>query len=410
MKVLFVVKSKAIETLGVMYLSAVVKNCGHDAKIVDINGIYDVIPVIHPDIIAYSVMTGDGPQFRRLNSNLKRVMDFTSIFGGPDPTFFPEPYEQDDDINMVCKGEGENFMADVLGSTNRYPNIDSISWPDRADFAHMKIRDFITTRGCGYGKCGYCFTKRWEDMFPDIPKIRTRSAKDVVAEVAAVNPQFAYFQDSTFAISIKWLREFKDKYNKTPFHCHLRPTQLVEERVLLLHESNCISLRIALESASKRLRKIMNRPPMENEEVMAGIRLLKKWDIRVMIQNIIGIPYGTIEEDLETLEFNIGANPSYAWVSIFTPYPGTEMGDMCKKEGIYRGNYSDISDSFFDKSVLEFSAVYKEQLICLQRIWALCCETGYMPKSSELTIEQIPGIVHRAMRKLGDHRLYGGVI
>ncbi len=410
MKILFVCKSKQIEVLGLMYLAAVVKNCGHEAKIVSIYEAKVIAPTYRPDIIAYSIMTGDQKAFRGLNWTLKRVMDFTSIFGGSDVTFFPEPYEADPDINMVCKGEGENFMAEVLGSTNRYPSIDSIPWPDRSGFPNMKIRDFITTRGCGYGKCGYCFTKRWEDMFPDIPKIRTRSAKDVVAEVAAINPQFAYFQDSTFAISIKWLREFKDKYNKTPFHCHLRPTQLIEERVRLLHESNCISLRIALESASKRLRKIMNRPVMENEDVMAGIRLLKKWDIRVMIQNIIGIPYGTIEEDLETLEFNIRANPSYAWVSIFTPYPGTEMGDMCIKEEIYKGDYSDISDSFFDKSVLEFSDVYKEQLICLQRIWALCCETGYMPKSSELTIEQIPGIVHRAMRKLGDYRLYAGVI
>jgi hypothetical protein len=36
MKILLVVKSKAIECLGPMYLSAIVKQCGHDAKICDI--------------------------------------------------------------------------------------------------------------------------------------------------------------------------------------------------------------------------------------------------------------------------------------------------------------------------------------------------------------------------------------
>lgn len=129
-----------------------------------------------------------------------------------------------------------------------------------------------------------------------------------------------------------------------------------------------------------------------------------------MVQNIIGMPTATIEEDLATLELNIRLRADYAWCSIFTPYPGTELGDMCVKEKYYSGDYSEIGDSFFEKSVLNFREEHKEMLVCLQRIFALAVETQCMPSIKELQKDRLFQYVHRAMRKLGDERLYGGVV
>lgn len=47
MKILLAVKSKSIECLGVMYLSAVIKQAGHEAKIVDINEAPLIAPSVH---------------------------------------------------------------------------------------------------------------------------------------------------------------------------------------------------------------------------------------------------------------------------------------------------------------------------------------------------------------------------
>ena len=145
-------------------------------------------------------------------------------------------------------------------------------------------------------------------------------------------------------------------------------------------------------------------------DVVSAARLLRKWDIKLMIQNMLVLPTSTIEDDLETLECNIRCRPSYAWCSIFTPYPGTELGDYCKKNGFYKGDYSNITDCFFDRSVLEFSEEYKEQTYCLQKIFALCVEIQVMPEIKDLTLENLPHFVHKALRKLGDKRLYNGVI
>jgi anaerobic magnesium-protoporphyrin IX monomethyl ester cyclase len=412
MKVLLVVKSKIMETLGPMYLSSVIKQCGHDCKIVDIAKAIDAAVLYKPNFIGYSVHTGDQDKFKALNNALKNKINFTSIFGGYHASFFPEDFSNDDNINIVIQGEAEQAMADLLQSGLKYPNIDSIPHPDRTDFPGMKIRDFITSRGCPYN-CSYCYNESWAKLFPKAERVRTRSVGDVIKEIKDVSPKFVYFQDSCFGVNMQWLEKFSIQYRHSvnvPFHCHLRPNQVTTERVALLHDANCISTRIALESASPKLRKLMGRDKIDLAMVEKSAKLLKKWNIELMIQNILGLPTATIEDDLETLEANIRFRPSYAWCSIFSPYPGTKLGDWCKKEGWYKGDYSDVGDNFFDMSVLEFHPDYLEQVAVLQKVFALCVETRYMPKVEELTRKRMPELVHKAMRHLGDKRLYGGVI
>lgn len=406
MKVLLVVKSKAMENLGVMYLSAVIKQCGHECVTVEIDSAIHIANMWKPDIVGFSIMTGSQGEFESLGRGIKNVINTTIIAGGPHPTFFPKDCLWTD---MIIPGEAEQEIADLLQSGIKYPNIDDLPWPDRTDFPNMPIRDFISIRGCP-NNCSYCYNDRWAKMHPQFDKVRIRSAKDVCREIESVDPEFAYFQDSCFALKLDWLREFNDHYCKIPYHCHLRPAQVDSDRVNLLWRSNCFSMRMALESASKRLRTLMNRPKLDTDNVLKASGLLKDAGIKFMIQNILAIPTSTIDDDLETLEFNIRCQPDYAWSSIFAPYPGTVLGDLCVEKGWYNGSYSDITDSFFDRSVLNFDEWYVEQTYVLQKVFALCVESGYVPDVKELSIGNMPMVIHKAMRKIGDGRLYGGVI
>jgi radical SAM superfamily enzyme YgiQ (UPF0313 family) len=409
MRILFVVKSKAIENLGVMYLSAVVKQAGHEARIVSIDQ-PDEIVKWKPEIVGYSIMTGDMEKFRQLNDELKSRFNFTSIVGGPDPTFFPQGYEWAD---AIVDGEGEQVMADLLQSGNQYPNIDIFPWPDRTDFPGRKIRDFIASRGCA-NSCSYCYNSAWNKMFPELAKVRTREVRDVIDELASIqDAEFFYAQDSCFGISMKWMRAFSELYRKKinlPYHVHLRPNMVNEERAILLHDSGCVSVKIALETASSRLRKLINRGNQKNEDAYVAARLLKKWNIALIMQNILGLPSATIEDDLETLEVNVKCKPSYAWVSIFQPYPATELAKYCEKEKIYTGDYSEIGDNFFDKSVLNISDKQKEQVAVLQRVFAFCVEMQVMPKVEDLSWERLPKFVHNTMRRVGDRRMFPDII
>lgn len=402
-----------MENLGVMYLAAVAKQAGHKARIVALGDALSYAGKWRPDMVGYSVMTGDEQKMLAVAYYVNQALDVPTVFGGPHPTFFPEDFNG----HAIVKGEAEQWMADTLDFQADYSDINSIPWPDRASFPGMKVRDFIASRGCP-ARCAYCFNDRWNKMFPHLAKVRVRSVKDVIGEIRVVAPEYVYFQDSCFGLSPEWLEVFSKQYRKEinlPFQCHMRPNMINRERVNLL--ANCVnkkphrvSVRIALETASSRLRALMNRGKMDQGEVRRAVQLLKEKKMYVMLQNMIGLPEGDIEDDMETLAFNIRCKPTYSWVSIYQPYPGTVMGERCKAEGYYSGDFSEIGDSFFDKSVLNFSDEYKEQLVCLQRIFSLCVETGYMPEIHELTIDQLPGIIHRAMRKLGDDRLYLGVL
>lgn len=432
MKCLLVVKSKMMENLGVMYLSSVIKQTNHDCKIVSLNEGLGFFNEWVPDIVGFSIMTGDKERFRdlalqmKLNSAVgKKQIRF--IVGGCDPTFFPEGYDWADEI---CKGEGENWMANLLtdkvGNIFRYGDIDSIPWPDRTSFPNMKVRDFITSRGCPY-KCSYCYNHRWAELFPD-QKLRVRSVDDVVAEIKHVNPKYTYFQDSCFGVSMDWMREFAEKYkhinlesrqnydSKTgtylpiPYQCNFRPEMINPERGELLRKSGCVAVRMALESATNRLRSLIGRNTVTLRKVREAVDILKENRVQVMLQNIIGLPTATMEDDLFTLETNIQYRPTYSWVSIFQPYPGTDLGDWCKKEGHYKGDYSDITDSFFDTSFLEISPEYKEQLEVLQKVWAMCVDYEYLPKPEELTYKALPKLIHTITRRNGDRKLYLGLL
>lgn len=412
MKILLVVKSKILETLGPMYLSAIAKQAGHECMIVDIKEAFNAATMCKPDIIGYSVHTGDHKRFMKLNSDLKQMIPFTSIMGAYHATFFPSDFENDPNINMVIKGEAENVWAELLQSPAKYPDLDAIPHPDRTDFPDRPIRDFICSRGCP-GACRYCYNPTFTKMYPELARIRMRSPEDVVREVESVAPKFAYFQDSTFGVSMRWLRKFSRLYREkqlAPFHVHLRPNQATEERVNLLADAGCVSMKMALETASDRLRKLINRGNTDTDDVYEAARLLKKRGIAFILQNIVGLPTASIEEDLQTLEVNVRCRPAYAWVSIFQPYPATGLAEICEREGYYTGDYSEIGDNFFDKSVLNFTDEHKEQIEVLQRIFAFCVEMQVMPTVEDLSWKRLPKFIHTTMRKVGDKRMFPGIM
>jgi hypothetical protein len=78
--------------------------------------------------------------------------------------------------------------------------------------------------------------------------------------------------------------------------------------------------------------------------------------------------------------------------------------------GWYKGDYSDITDSFFDTSFLEIDPEHKEHLEILQKVFALCVDYGYMPKVEELTYKALPKLIHTITRRNGDKKLYLGLL
>jgi len=412
MKALFINKPFFIEPLGMMYLSSSAKKSGHDVDLVlTTEDLEKKVSEYRPDVIGYSIMTGDQDFYMNINNELKKKFNFTSIFGGPHPTFFSDMIEEEG-VDIVCKGEGEDAFRELLdrlesgqpidyisnlfvknngevkkNMVSPFSDIDSLEFPDRDlvfKFPEIKsgpIKHFLASRGCPFS-CSYCFNESYSEIYGGKGKrVRFRDPKLVVDEVEQVinsSPtKFVYFQDDTFTLNKSWLKDFSEEYSKRidmPFHCHVRPNTLDEERVTLLKKAGCYSTHIAAETADDRLRNEVLKRNMSKEQIINSSKLLKDYGIKFMLQNIIGIPTGSLENDIETLELNIKCNPDYAWVSIFQPYPGTELGKFSIEKGFFSGDFNDIGSNFFDSSKLDFPEEYKNQISNLQKLFAIFVE------------------------------------
>lgn len=451
MKFLFISKPIFMEPLGIMYLSSTIKSLGHHTDLVfTSDNLYTKLKKFKPDFVGYSIMTGDQNFYDNINKELKSKLDFFSIAGGPHPTFFPEILENSS-FDAICRGEGEKAIEQFLNNPKSQKisnfwikskdkiiknpvqsldeSLDDIPFPDReivsqfSDINKGNIKHFIASRGCPFN-CSYCFNKSFSDLYNGKGRrVRSRSVENLLEEIKKVidnyPSRFIYFQDDTFTLNENWLKEFSEKYPQEielPFHCHVRPNTLNEEKIKFLKKAGCYSVHVAAESGNDFLRnEILNRK-MSKEQIISASKLLREYNIRFMLQNIIGIPEGDLEKDLETLKLNIECRPDYAWVSIFQPYPGTRLGEFCKEKGYYSGYFSDLCNNFFDSSKLNFSLEYKNQLSNLQKLFAVAVEypdlyySGLLNKFLNLPYESNKKVfseLYRDFRKKGDRKLYG---
>lgn len=400
-----------------MYISSVLKNLRVEVDLIKISE--DPIAKVKeyaPDIIGYSVITGSQDKFLKLNSELKRKFKFVSVMGGPHPTFFPE-IVANPDIDYCLRGEGEiaikEFILFIQGSlakekvhnlsykasgkilhnplTGLIDDLDSIPFPDRSiffkypDIDKCGIKHFIAGRGCPFG-CAYCFNEQYYALYKNLGKrVRFRSVNNLISEIKEVvklSPvKLVYFQDDTFILDKAWLREFSEVYRKQinlPYHCHIRANLFNEEVAGLLKSSNCYSVHIAVEAGNDYLRNSILKRGMKREEVVNSCELLNKYKIKFMLQNIIGLPEGNLSADLETLKLNIKCAPTYAWVSIYQPYPGTPLSEYCIKKGLFDGNFNALNDNFFDASFLNFNASYKKQIENLQKVFFIIVKFPFL--------------------------------
>ena len=118
LRVLFVERELSYEPQGIMSMSAVLKQAGHDVALT-VESMEDPVAYAaeyQPDIVGYSVMTGSQRAFFDLNLQIRQAVNpareaagkkpVFSAFGGPHPTFFPEMITEPG-VDGICIGEGE---------------------------------------------------------------------------------------------------------------------------------------------------------------------------------------------------------------------------------------------------------------------------------------------------------------
>jgi len=129
-----------IQYLGIQYISAVLKSGGHKTKLfVDpqlfkdshcsikvLSRHFDFkreiiheLKIYQPDLIGFSVVTDFYHRACELSAAIKGEMDVPVIFGGIHPSSAPEGVIKNDFVDIVCVGEGEFPMLELVNSIEK---------------------------------------------------------------------------------------------------------------------------------------------------------------------------------------------------------------------------------------------------------------------------------------------------
>lgn len=160
--------------------------------------------------------------------------------------------------------------------------------------------------------------------------------KEIKEALSKYNTSKVLFHDDTFTLNKEWLKEFSEKYPKEvgmPYIANARVETMDEETVKMLKKSGCFEVRMGVEVGNEELRKNVLNRHMTNEQIINAFRLCKKHQLLATSFNMIGVPYETEENIKETIALNKKIKPLRMGVSVFRPYPGTELYELCKKKG-----------------------------------------------------------------------------
>lgn len=388
-RILFIESELRNEKLGIMYLSAALKTAGHATCLcwLEKEPVEEMIASFSPDFLAFSLTTGAHRTLLDTAARLKERYRLPVIVGGPHATFFAEtiPSEAAD---FVVVGQGERAIVDIAAGTAtdrvlRYPlaDLESMAFPDRelfyryAEFRDNPMKNVMACRDCPYS-CSYCYNHTWKGLYQKQPHfLQKRSVSGVLAEIVAIRADYnleqVLFIDDNFLLNAAWVEEFCDRYPREiglPFLCSCSLNLLSEPLVMKLKAAGLSMVNFALESADPAVqREILSRGHVTNDQIVAGIELLRRYGIKSRMQNMIGLPVAApLAEALNTLAFNRANRVDDSWVSIFQPYPNTRLATYCLENGFIE-NESAFADNFFSHSCLTID--HAAEIRRLQKWW-----------------------------------------
>jgi hypothetical protein len=138
---------------------------------------------------------------------------------------------------------------------------------------------------------------------------------------------------------------------------------------------------VAIESGRRDVRREVLDRPMKDADIFEGCRNIRDAGLALRTEQMLGVPTmatrpggSVLDVDLATLRVNVLVRPEISWTAVLAPYGGTELGRLCTELGLYPADRlatnDDVSDSFFDATVLAYAPLYRDQVRVLQRLFS----------------------------------------
>lgn len=100
-------------------------------------------------------------------------------------------------------------------------------------------------------------------------------------------------------------------------------------------------MNIGLESGNERVRREILKRDYTNEEVLRVMELAQKTLRFITLYIMMGLPTETRKEFLDTIELTRKCRPNFLLLSIFCPYPGTDLFKYCVQHQLLPAGFKD---------------------------------------------------------------------
>ena len=346
----------------------------------------DTLRSLQPDIVGITIPMD---QFSASGHSAAKLVkqigpSIKTILGGVYATVNPELAVEDENVDYVVIGEGEDVLSDLVhfftgkgslpnkgicykagdsivntGRAELIKDLDSIPLPayHLVDFeaycnsASRKSVDsppvlpygrIITSRGCPH-KCVFCQVETIAGT-----KFRPRSPEHVIKEISwlkeTYNIQSIIFDDDNLFSNRKRAKAIFqgmiDQNLSMPWKSIATAVfRLDEELIELMKLSGCQYICIAIESGSERVLKNIIQKPVKYEDAKKMVAVAQQQGIFVSANFIIGFPTETWTEIRKSMKFAEDLNADYVKIFNAIPLRHTRLWDLCIKEKAFKKGF-----------------------------------------------------------------------
>ena len=316
------------------------------------------------------------PVYKRIIELTQYVKNIRSdclvIAGGSAAMSVPELLLSNSQVDVVCSGEGELAVIELLkalknneikdvteipgfyfrigdetffsGKRGLIKDLDTESDMPAYDLLPMDIYlanpvvglgkdiDVISSRGCPFN-CTFCY-QPWGRRF------RGHSVDFIIENLKYLKKtyhvDFISFQDDEFMANKKRVYEFCEEVQRQLpgllWSCTGRANIIDEEIVSAMRASGCVSISYGFESGSPRMLKNMNKE-VTIVQMEKAAELNRNYELMLPVSFIIGMPGEDEESCGETVEFCVKNKIPLRSMMFATPYPGTKLFEFAVSTG-----------------------------------------------------------------------------
>ena len=373
--------------MGLLYLAKPLLEQGFHVDILDLTAyqlsldrLCAYVKTYSPAVVGITCMTGSYSQAIQIAQTVKVAnVGARVIMGGPHVTFQARQTLENENIDVVVRGEGDVNFAQLVAyyilRQNSLDQIDGISYRENGTVVEnpaVRIQDIDQlgypprnilnlhryrhpgvihySRGCPF-QCQFCAAGAMAGG-----KYRFRSVASILEEidylVSTLGITSLGFSDDTVTARPKQMkricRQILKKGYALQWTCESRVDVADRSLLKLMAQSGCRSIFFGFESGNPEILKSINKriTPAQMEK---AVRRCLDVGITPWGAFIIGFPHDTQETIAETFEFATkikrwGAMCSFG---VLTPFPGTYIYDHADEIGItiHSENWDDFETS-----------------------------------------------------------------